>query len=112
VTLEALAKQVEKQSKLLEQLVAQLGHKPDDVVLTRAEAARQLKISVRQLQRLVAAGRIVPLPSGIARAELERYAKTPQTPLPKVVTKPMRERTASDEAARLDALLKTRRARR
>lgn len=76
------------------------------VVLTRAEAARQLKVSVRQLQRLVAAGRLAALPSGIARAELERYAKVPHTPLPKAMTRPMRERTAQSEAERGRALLK------
>ena len=77
-----------------------------DVVLTRADAARELKVSVRQLQRLVAAGRLAALPSGIARAELERYAKLPHTPLPKAMTRPMRERTAQTEAERGRALLK------
>jgi hypothetical protein len=78
-----------------------------DVVLTRMEAAAQLKVSVRQLQRLVAAGRLAALPSGIARAELERYAKTPQHPLPKAMTRPIRERTAREEADRGRALLRS-----
>lgn len=76
-----------------------------DVVLTRAEAAKQLKVSVRQLQRLVAGGRIAALPSGIARVELERYAKAPVVPLPRSVTRPMRERSAKEEADRGRAML-------
>ena len=77
-----------------------------DLVLTRDDAARQLKMSVRQLQRLIAAGRLLALPSGIARVELERYARTPQTPLPKAMTKGVFERTSSEEAERGRALLK------
>lgn len=83
-----------------------------DLVLTREQAAAQLKVSVRQLRRLVAAGRIAALPSGIARAELERYAKTSTLALPKAMTRPMAERTAQNEADRLTEMLKTRRKRR
>lgn len=81
----------------------------DEVILTRAQAAKALKVSVRQLQRLVAAGRLLPHPSGIARAELERYAKTPQTPLPKVVTRATHLRTADEEADRLEQMISLRR---
>jgi small-conductance mechanosensitive channel len=77
-----------------------------DLIVTREVAAKQLKVSVRQLQRLIAAGRLASLPSGIARAELERYARTPPTPLPKMLNKAQRERTASEEAERGRALLK------
>jgi excisionase family DNA binding protein len=82
-----------------------------DVILTRDEAARQLKVSVRQLQRLVRAGRLMAHPSGIARAELERYAKTPQTRLTARATQ-MRRSSVQQEAADLRALLKLRRKRR
>lgn len=106
--------QILRELRALKDHVAAITTTPvvPDIVLTRAEAARQLKVSVRQLQRLVASGRVVALPSGIARAELERYAKTPQVPLPKTMTRPMRERSASDEADRLNELLKARRVRR
>ncbi len=82
-----------------------------DVILTRDEAARQLKVSVRQLQRLIRAGRIMAHPSGIARAELERYARTPQTRLTAKATQ-MRRSSVQHEAADLRALLKLRRKRR
>lgn len=104
--------QILRELRELRASLAALGGVGPDVVLTRVEAARALKVSVRQLQRLVASGRLVALPSGVARAELERYAKTPQVPLPKTMTRPMRERTASDEADRLNDLLKSRRSRR
>lgn len=80
----------------------------DEIVFTRDEAAAKIKVSLRQLQRLVAAGLLSALPSGIARAELERYAKAPPVALPRAMTKPKRERTAQDEAARLTQLLKAR----
>jgi hypothetical protein len=78
-----------------------------DLVLTRDEAARQLKMSTRQLRKLVAAGRLASLPSGIARAELERYSRTPQTPLPAAVSKAVHERTPSEMAELVRARLKT-----
>jgi excisionase family DNA binding protein len=74
----------------LREEIARLAERPaplPDVILTREEAARQLKVSVRQLQRLVRAGRLLAHPSGIARAELERYAKTPQTKLTATTTR-------------------------
>jgi excisionase family DNA binding protein len=80
---------------------------PSEIVLTRDEAAKQLKVSVRQLQRLIAAGRLLALPSGIARAELERYSRTPQTALLKAMSRGVFERTSSEEAERGRALLKT-----
>lgn len=83
-----------------------------DPIVSRAEAASMLKVSSRQLRKLVAAGRLVAQPSGIARVELERYAKTPQGPLPRVVSKAKRERTASEEAERGRAMLKALRRRR
>jgi excisionase family DNA binding protein len=82
-----------------------------EVILTRDEAAKQLKVSVRQLQRLVRAGRIMAHPSGIARAELERYAKTPQTKLTAAQTA-MRRSSVKEEAADLREMLKLRRKRR
>lgn len=86
--------------------------KVEPLILTRQEAAAVLRISVRQLQRLVRTGRVVSLPSGIAKTELERYARTPQTPLPKPMTRPMALRSAKDEADRLTDLLKARSKRR
>src|SRR5262249_34251351 len=79
---------------------------PPDVVLKRDEAARQLKMSLRQLQRLIAVGRIAALPSGIARAEIERYARTPQMPLTKVATGAVRQFAAQREALRAREALK------
>lgn len=83
-----------------------------DPIVSRTEAAAMLKVSARQLRKLVAAGRLVAQPSGIARVELERYAKTPQGPLPRVVSKARRERTATEEADRGRAMLKALRRRR
>lgn len=82
-----------------------------DVILTREQAARQIKVSVRQLQRLIRAGRIMAHPSGIARAELERYARTPQTRLSESAVR-VRRSSITEEAADLKALLKLRRKRR
>lgn len=76
------------------------------LVYTRKEAAKVLRISEAQLYRLLAAGRLVALPSGIARAELERYARTPQPKLTAVMTRRQSTRTANEEADRLEALLK------
>lgn len=98
--------------RALREEIARLADRPapgPDVILTRDEAARQLKVSVRQLQRLVRAGRLLAHPSGIARAELERYAKTPQTRL--AASSPRRS-SATEEAAELRAMLKLRRKRR
>lgn len=100
---------LEKLKHLDERLEA-LGSGPD-VILTRDEAARQLKVSVRQLQRLVRAGRLMAHPSGIARAELERYAKTPQTRLKANATLPKRAAVV-EEMAQGRELLKLRRKRR
>lgn len=106
VTLEDIAIELRRMNERLESIgVAPAG----DVILTRDEAARQLKVSVRQLQRLVRAGRLMAHPSGIARAELERYAKTPQTKLSN--TTPRRSAVA-EEAEQLRALLRLRRKRR
>lgn len=69
------------------------------LVLTRAEAAKELKVSVRQLQRLVRAGRLMAHPSGIARTELERYAKTPQTKVTEAMTR-KRHLSPKEEAER------------
>lgn len=80
-----------------------------DVILTREQAAQQLKVSLRQLQRLVRAGRIMAHPSGIASAELERYAKTPQTRLSNTTP---RRGAVSTEAAQLREMLRLRRGRR
>lgn len=76
-----------------------------DPIVTRDEAAAMLKISTRHLRKLVAAGRIVAQPSGIAREEIERYARTPQAPLPRVFSKARRERSAKEEADRGRAML-------
>lgn len=76
------------------------------LIVPRQLAAKQLGVSERQLRRLIAARRIAAQPSGIARAELERYAQTPQEPLPRVQSRSTALRTATDEAARLDARLK------
>lgn len=103
---------VERLVRALERALERLEAPEGDVILTRDQAAKQLKVSTRQLQRLVSAGRILAHPSGIARVELERYAKTPQAKLPQLVSRPMRERAAKDEADRLEALLSTRRKRR
>lgn len=92
----------------LDELGASAG---PDVILTRDQAAQQLKVSVRQLQRLVRAGRIMAHPSGISRAELERYAKTPQTKLTAGAAK-VRRQSVTEEAAELKALLRLRRKRR
>lgn len=79
------------------------------LVLTRKDAARELRVSLAQLYRLIAAGRLVALPSGIARTELERYARAPQTKLRANATRGKRERSAADEAARLRDMLKAQR---
>ena len=76
------------------------------LVYTRKEAAKVLRISEAQLYRLLAAGRLVALPSGIARTELERYARTPQPKLTAVMSRGKARRAASDEADRLEALLR------
>jgi excisionase family DNA binding protein len=76
------------------------------LVLTRKEAAAALRVSVSQLYRLIAAGRLTALPSGIARAELERYVKAPQPKLTTVMSRGKMHRTANEEADRLDAMLK------
>lgn len=76
------------------------------LIVPRHLAAKQLGISPRQLRRLIAARRISAQPSGIARTEFERYAQTPQEPLPRVQSRSTALRTATDEAARLDARLK------
>jgi excisionase family DNA binding protein len=82
-----------------------------EVILTREQAAKQLKVSGRQLQRLIRAGRIMAHPSGVARAELERYARTPQTRLTAGATR-VRRSSVTEEAASLRELLKLRRKRR
>jgi len=98
--------------RALREDIASLRDSPGpDVILTRDQAAKQLKVSVRQLQRLIRAGRIMAHPSGIARAELERYAKTPQTKLT-AATRVQRRSSINDEAAQLRAELKLRRKRR
>jgi hypothetical protein len=81
-------------------------------VLTRKQAADQLKISVRQLQRLAAGGRIALHPNGVARAELERYAPHwCSTAPPKLLTHPQAMRANKAEAERTRAALKIRRPR-
>ena len=94
--------------RALERLDAQAGA---DVILTREDAAQQLKVSPRQLQRLVRAGRLMAHPSGIARVELERYAKTPQTKLSGTHRLALRS-SVVEEAAAGRELLKLRRKRR
>jgi hypothetical protein len=92
-----------------------------DLVLTRRQAADQLKISVRQLQRLAAGGRIALHPNGVARAELERYASTLKLNefdengvrrfVQPVLTHPQAMRANKAEAERTRAALKIRRPR-
>lgn len=105
-----------KELKALRSEVRRLAERESaqtDLIVTRDEAARQLKMSVRQLQRLVQAGRISVQPSGFARAELERFVRTPQTSLPSAVAKAVHERTPSEEMAlgraQLKAMQKARR---
>lgn len=78
-----------------------------DAVLTREEAAKQLKVSVRQLRRLVAAGHIAALPSGIARAEIQRYATTPAERL-RYRPNGKRKADAKEMAQEVRAFLRTR----
>lgn len=83
----------------------------EPIVYTRREAAAELKISVSQLYRLLAAGRLTALPSGITREELLRYARSPQTKL-RNETRGKREFRASNEAAKVRDWLKSERRRR
>lgn len=101
-TLADIAKEVRRLAALLEHRI----QPSDALIVSRRDAARLINVSERQLRKLVAAGRILAMPSGITRAELERYAKTPQTPLPKMMTRPMRERSAQEEAERGREMLK------
>lgn len=97
-------------SERMDELVA--AREPS-LVLTRAEAAKALRVSISQLYRLIAAGRIAALPSGIARAELDRYMRTPQTKLTAIMSRGKSRRTADQEVDRLSEMLKaTRRKRR
>jgi hypothetical protein len=77
----------------------------ETLVYTKAEAAKALRISVAQLYRLIAAGRLTAIPEGIARAELERYVRTPK-PRMSAATRGRSVRPASVEAQRLEAMLK------
>jgi hypothetical protein len=99
--------QIAEVKAMLADLLTRVIRSPvTDPIVTRDEAAAMLKVSTRHLRKLVAAGRIVAQPSGIARDEVERYARTPQPPLPTVVSKAKRERTAEEEAERTRSMLK------
>lgn len=80
--------------------------KGDEVIVSRVETARRLNMSVRQLRKHVASGHIVAQPSGFYVGEIERFAKTPHAPPPRVLSKPIRERTSNEEADRGRAILK------
>lgn len=91
---------LEQLRQINERLAAQV-----DLVLTRKQAAEQLKISVRQLQRLAAAGRIALHSNGVARSELERYAASLvlDAPAPRLLTHPQAMRANKLEAERARA---------
>lgn len=94
--------------KELRRMTAQLAAltKPEPLVYTRKEAAAALRVSLAQLYRLIAAGRLVTLPSGIARDELARYVRTPQTKLTGTMSHGKAQRTATEEAQRGRDMLK------
>lgn len=96
-----------------EELRAVFGETREEaLVYTRKEAARALRVSLSQLYRLIAAGRLEALPSGIARAELERFTRTPQTKLRTNATRGKKVHRASVEAERVVEWLKTEKQRR
>jgi hypothetical protein len=101
---------VDQLRQINERLGRLLDRAETDLVLTREQAAEQLKVSVRQLQRLAAAGKLVLTRAGVARAELERYAATLvlDTPAPKLLTHPQAMRANKAEAERTRAALKMR----
>lgn len=102
--------EVLKELRRINERLDELAAKPaEPIIYTRREAARELRISMAQLYRLIAAGRLTALPSGIAREELLRYARTPQTKLRSNATRGKREFRASAEADKLDAILKRQR---
>jgi hypothetical protein len=104
---------IDQLRQINERLAKLLDRADAGLVLTRKQAADQLKISVRQLQRLAAGGRIALHPNGVARAELERYAATLvlDGPTPKLLTHPQAMRANKAEAERTRAALKIRRPR-
>jgi hypothetical protein len=89
---------------LRDEVVRALGAAPV-LVYTKVEAAKALRISVAQLYRLIAAGRLAAIPEGIAREELERYVRTPK-PRMSAATRGRTTRPASVEAQRLEQMLR------
>jgi len=85
----------------------------DDVLpaldLTVVEAAKALRISISQLYRLIASGKLWAQPSGITREALHEYLRRPQSKLKPAMSRGKASRTATEEAQRLRDMLKTQR---
>jgi len=81
----------------------------EPLVYTRAEAAKALRISISQLYRLIASGKLWAQPSGITREALHEYLRRPQSKLKPAMSRGKASRTATEEAQRLRDMLKTQR---
>lgn len=100
-----IAEQIAELRGLVQQLLEQQP-KPEPLVYTREEAAKALRVSISQLYRLIATGKLWAQPSGITREALHEYLKRPQSKVPAAMSRAKATRTATEEGARLRTLLK------
>jgi hypothetical protein len=77
----------------------------EPLVYTRREAAKALRISLAQLYRLLATGKLWAQPSGITREALHEYMRRPQAKIPAAMSRGKSSRHAKTEAERGRAML-------
>lgn len=84
ITLEGIAKQVERQAAALEKLVEQLAYASLPAVMKKVRAARELDVSPSTLARLIKTGEIRTNKDGkVPASEVLRYAAVQGRALPK-----------------------------